>query len=175
MTVTLNVPPRPLTVHDVTALAEADELHCFELTEGNLVVIPPRTLGHQHSASRLGVWLMNHGFPGRTGLFVGLKTTDDDLNGRVPDVAVTKGYVPGETVWIPAENVLLAAEIVSAGSERTDRWFKPLEYAAAGIEHFWRVEPDGTVLRFRLVDGAYAEIGKDPLDALLAGEVPDLD
>ncbi|GAB3872679.1 hypothetical protein GCM10027610_138520 [Dactylosporangium cerinum] len=90
-------------------------------------------------------------------------------------MAVTKGHVADETVWIPAADVLLAVEVVAAGSERIDRWFKPLEYADAGIEHFWRVEPDDMVLRFRLVDGAYTEIGKDPLDALLAGEVPDLD
>ena len=31
-------------------------------------------------------------------------------------------------------------DIVSPGSESTDRVAKPLEYAAAGIAYFWRVE-----------------------------------
>lgn len=63
---------------------------------------------------------------------------------------------------------------MSKGSERTDRWLKPVEYADAGIPHFWRVEPDGTVLRFRLVDGIYAQVAGGRLEDLLAGPVPEL-
>jgi len=65
-------------------------------------------------------------------------------------------------------------EIVSKGSERTDRWLKPVEYAAAGIRRFWRVEPDDTVPQFELADSAYVQVGEATLDALLAGPVPDL-
>ncbi|MDG6104606.1 Uma2 family endonuclease [Dactylosporangium aurantiacum] len=174
MTVVPELPPRPLTLQDVTALAEADELHRFELTEGNLVVMPPHPRRHQIIATRLGVWLLTHGFLDRTTLSTGVRTADDDRNGRTPDIVVAKGDVPPETVWLAAAEVLLAVEVVSPGSERTDRWVKPREYADAGIAHFWRVEPDGTVLRFRLTDGVYTEVGKDPIDALIAGEVPDL-
>jgi Uma2 family endonuclease len=39
--------------------------------------------------------------------------------------------------------VILVAEVVSPGSETTDRVVKPLEYAEAGIAHYWRVEPEG--------------------------------
>ncbi|MEV0127097.1 Uma2 family endonuclease [Dactylosporangium sp. NPDC050688] len=168
------LPPRPLTLGDVTALAEADELHRFELSEGNLVVMPPHAWRHQRVAARLGGLPLTHGFRDRVALSVGVKTADDDLNGRTSDIVVSKGVAPPETVWLAAADVLLAVEIVSPGSERTDRWLKPREYADAGIAHFWRVEPDGTVLRFRLTDGVYAEVGKDPLDALLDGDVPEL-
>jgi len=38
------------------------------------------------------------------------------------------------------ENILLVAEVVSPGSETTDRVFKPEQYAQAGIEFYWRIE-----------------------------------
>lgn len=43
MTATVDLPPRPLTLDDVTRLAEADSSHRFELSEGNLIVMPPGT------------------------------------------------------------------------------------------------------------------------------------
>jgi len=48
-------------------------------------------------------------------------------------------------------------EIVSKGSERLDRWLKPVKYADAGIPLFWRVEPDETVVLFRLDGTRYVE------------------
>lgn len=168
-----NLPLRPLTLQDVTALAAADDRHRYELVEGNLIIMPPATYGHQRISGRLYVWL-DRKYGERVTATPGLKTSNDDLNGRIPDLVVTKGNISLDTVWLPATSVLLAIEIVSPGSERTDRWLKPVEYADTGIAHFWRVEPDGTVLRFRLVDGVYVEVGKEPLETLLAGEVPEL-
>jgi hypothetical protein len=55
-----------------------------------------------------------------------------------------------------------------------DRWLKPVEYAEAGIVRFWRIEPDDTVVQFRLDGGRYVEYGTIALDELLAGGVPDL-
>ncbi|MEV4135321.1 Uma2 family endonuclease [Dactylosporangium sp. NPDC049742] len=170
-----NLPLGPLTLKDVTALAAADDQHRFELAEGNLIVMPPATWRHQEISLLMGAWLLARGFRGRVSVAPGVKTADDNRNGRIPDLAVTKAAAPPDEIWLEAASVLLAVEIVSPGAERTDRWFKPIEYAEAGIEHFWRVEPDDTVLRFQLVDGAYKEIGREPLDTLLDGEVPDLD
>ncbi|WP_232839746.1 MULTISPECIES: Uma2 family endonuclease [Nocardia] len=39
-----------------------------------------------------------------------------------------------------AEDLVLAVEAVSPGSEERDRETKPLKYANAGIPHYWRVE-----------------------------------
>ena len=39
-----------------------------------------------------------------------------------------------------ASEILLAAEVVSLGSERTDRLIKHTEYADAGIPHYWVVD-----------------------------------
>ena len=174
MIATLELPARPLTLDDVAQLAEGDEFHRFELSEGNLVVVPPATWDHQKVCADMAVWLMANGHQGRVNIAVGLQTAGDNLNGRVPDVVVASGPVPGDTVWLPPGLVALAVEIVSKGSERADRWFKPLEYAEVGIPWFWRVEPDETVVRFHLEDGQYVEVGRAALDELLASDVPDL-
>lgn len=174
MTTAADLPARPLTLDDVTRLAEADSRHRFELAEGNLVVMPPGTWRHQEIAGLLFTWFVTHGYRGRVNVAPGVRTAGDDLNGRIPDLVVTTGPVPDDLVWLPAEMVALAVEIVSKGSERTDRWLKPVEYAEAGITRFWRVEPDDNVIQFRLDGNRYTEHDRIVLDALLAGEGPDL-
>jgi Uma2 family endonuclease len=174
MTVAAELPARPLTLDDVTRLAEADSRHRFELSEGNLVVMPPGTWRHQEIGGLLFSWFVTHGYRGRVNIAPGVRTATDDLNGRIPDLVVTTSPVPDETVWLAPETVALAVEIVSKGSERTDRWLKPVEYAEAGIVRFWRIESNNTVVQFRLDGGRYVEYGTLALDDLLAGDVPDL-
>jgi Uma2 family endonuclease len=175
MTVASNLPDRPLTLDDVTRLAEADSNHRFELSEGNLVVMPPGTWRHQEISLLMSAWLLHRGYRGRVNVAPGVRTADDNLNGRIPDLVVTTQSVPDETVWLDPASVALAVEVVSKGSERTDRWLKPIEYAEAGIPLFWRVEPDDIVIQFRLEGGRYAEYGRVALDVLLQGDVPALD
>jgi Uma2 family endonuclease len=174
MTVVSNLPDRPLTLDDVTRLAEADSNHRFELSEGNLVVRPPDAWRHQEISGLLLVWFMTHGYRGRVNVAPGVRTATDNLKGRIPDLVVTNTPIPAETVWLDPSWVALAVEIVSKGSERMDRWLKPVEYADAGIALFWRVEPDDTVVQFRLDGNRYVEYGSIPLEELLAGDVPDL-
>jgi Uma2 family endonuclease len=170
----MEIPLRPLTLDDVTSLAEADHERRFELSDGNLIVKAPETWRHQSLIGQLFAWLLAGGYHGRINHACGVRTATESLNGRVPDLVVTTGPVPDETVWLAPDVVALAVEIVSKGSERTDRWHKPMEYAAAGIRRFWRVEPDDTVVQFELADSTYAQVGETALDALLAGPVPDL-
>ena len=57
---------------------------------------------------------------------------------------------------LTAADVLLAVEILSPGSRRTDRVIKRAEYAATGILHYWIVDLDGPSAEvLTLVDGAY--------------------
>ena len=168
-----SVPARLLTLDDVTRLADGDDIHRYELVDGNLITVPPANVRHQGISLDLAIWLHGRGYGRRVVLTPGVRTADDNLNGRIPDLVVTTEPVNGETVWLAPELVMLAIEIVSKGSERTDRWFKPLEYARAGIPWFWRVEPDDMVVQFRLVDDQYLEQDRVPLVNLLAGDVPD--
>jgi Uma2 family endonuclease len=174
VTVAADLPARPLTLDDVTRIAEADNNHRFELSEGNLLVMPPVTWRHQEISLLMSAWFLAHGYRGRVNVAPGVRTATDDLNGRIPDLVVTTGPVPDDTVWLEPATVALAVEIVSKGSERMDRWLKPVEYAEAGIALFWRVEPDDIVVQFRLDGKRYAEYGSIRLDDLLAGPVPDL-
>src|SRR5262245_30548856 len=174
MTVTADLPARPLTLDDVTRIAEADNNHRFELSEGNLVVMPPGTWRHQEISLLMSAWLLAHGYKGRVNVAPGVRTAPDNLNGRIPDLVVTTGPIPDDTVWLAPELVALAVEIVSKGSERADRWTKHVEYAEAGIARYWRVEPDGTVLQLVLRGGRYIQHGSIALDELLAGDAPDL-
>jgi Uma2 family endonuclease len=173
MTVAAGLPARPLTLDDVTHLAETDSRHRFELTEGNLVVMPPGTWRHQEISGLLFAWFVTHGYRGRVNIAPGVRTAADEHNGRILDLVVTTGPVPDDIVWLAPDMVALAVEIVSKGSERSDRWLKPVEYAEAGIVRFWRVEPDDTVVQFHLDGRRYVERATVVLDDLLAG-VPDL-
>lgn len=79
---------------------------------------------------------------------------------RVPDLVVVPSDGPEERV--PAEEVLLAVEIVSPGTRKVDRQFKKLEYAEAGIPHYWVVDveppvPSITVYGLGAGGGGYAE------------------
>jgi Uma2 family endonuclease len=53
---------------------------------------------------------------------------------------------------MPTTGLLLVVEVISPGSESTDRVAKVNEYAAAGIPQYWMVAPDpvNTVTIFQL-------------------------
>jgi Uma2 family endonuclease len=69
------------------------------------------------------------------------------LHYRIPDiVVVTKdAFARNAGSYLPPEEVLLAVEVVSPGTEQQDRETKPNEYAKTGIPNFWRVETDPTI------------------------------
>jgi Uma2 family endonuclease len=171
--VTTEVPSRPLTLDDVTRIAEADPDHRFELSEGNLLIMPPGTWRHQKISGLLFAWFLTR-YPDQVNVAPGVRTAADNLNGRIPDLVVTTEPIADEIVWLPADKVALAVEIVSKGSERMDRWLKPVEYAEVHLPLFWRVELDDTVAQFRLDGSRYVEYGSVPLTDLLAGDVPDV-
>jgi len=86
-----------------------------------------------------------------------------DVHRRRPDVVVVRATALDVERWHlePAE-VLVALEVVSQGSETTDRKHKLLEYADADIGHYWRVEtaPEITIHTYRLGESsAYLETG----------------
>ena len=80
---------------------------------------------------------------------------------RRPDVVVlsVENYGDGDR-RLDAADVLLVVEVVSPGSERTDRVVKPAEYARAGIAHYWLVELGDpfSLTAFELVDDVYKHV-----------------
>jgi Uma2 family endonuclease len=141
------------TVDDLDALP--DDGVRRELIDGALHVSPSPTSVHQVIAAYLTVAL-DQACPGH--LFVS-QSNDVELSPVrlfIPDVLVTTFEAARRRAGrFAADEVVLAAEIVSPGSQSIDRVLKPALYAKAGIPHYWLIETDGdlTVHTYRL-DGA---------------------
>ncbi|TWF97245.1 Uma2 family endonuclease [Kitasatospora viridis] len=88
-----------------------------------------------------------------------LRLQDVPLNNRCPDTVVYRADTIDIMPCRP-EHVLLVVEVVSPGSETTDRVTKPVQYAQAGIRHYWRVEratdPEPEVFTYELDPGTGA-------------------
>ncbi|MGW7287258.1 Uma2 family endonuclease [Streptomyces sp. NPDC054847] len=72
-----------------------------------------------------------------------VRLQDVPLSNRRPDVTVYRADAIDITPARP-EHVLLVVEVVSPGSETTDRVVKTDQYARAGIPFYWRVEQAAT-------------------------------
>ncbi|MEW1718627.1 Uma2 family endonuclease [Streptomyces sp. NPDC093109] len=68
-----------------------------------------------------------------------VRLQDVPLTNRRPDVVVYRADTIDITPTRP-EHVLLVVEVVSPGSETTDRVVKVDQYARAGIAFYWRIE-----------------------------------
>jgi Uma2 family endonuclease len=169
--------PAHLTLDDVAAMAAADEHHRYELSaEGGLLVVPPADPEHALIVARLFAWFLANGFgPEEVVVDCGV----DVGGGRVPDLSVWASGMPprrGRSSYAGIDGLILAVEVVSAGSEAVDRLVKKVEYAKAGIPRYWLVERDAanSVIRWELAGGGeyvQAPSGPRPL-AWLLGTVP---
>jgi len=147
----LPLPPQrlPLTVADYVALGEDPEGVRYELQDGNLVMAASPFPRHQRCLLRLGGQLEAQ-LPDDLDVFpdvdVDLRLVPATQPGTVrrPDLVVVSraGFERREREGgvLRAPEVVLAVEIVSPGSERTDHTVKHLEYADAGIPHYWVVD-----------------------------------
>jgi len=116
----------------------------IEIVDGMVVVVPSASILHNRLSRIItnaldavggSAWNADYDFD--------VRLQDVPLTNRRPDVVV---YRAEAISIVPArpENVLLVVEIVSPGSESTDRIFKPQQYARAGVAHYWRVEQPST-------------------------------
>jgi Uma2 family endonuclease len=141
--------PLPLTVAEYVALGEDPDGVRYELQEGALVMAASPIPEHQRCTLRLGARL-EAALPADLDVFpdvdIDLELTAPGRPGTVrrPDLAVVtrSGFTrrQREGGVLRASEVVLAVEIVSPGSERTDHTIKHLEYADAGIPHYWVVD-----------------------------------
>src|SRR5215467_6669032 len=112
----------------------------IEIVDGMVVVSPSASKRHNRLARILANALDAAAGPDwNADTDFDVRLQDVPLTNRRPDVVVYRA----DTIDIsptPPEHVLLVVEIVSPGSETTDRVVKVGQYAKAGIAFYWRVE-----------------------------------
>jgi len=124
----------------------AEQCAGIEIVDGMVIVSPAASKRHNRLIKVLAVALEAAGRPDWNADFdFDVRLQDVPLANRRPDVVVYRADTLDITPTRP-EHVLLVVEVVSPGSETTDRFVKPGEYARAGITYYWRVEqPAGGV------------------------------
>ncbi|NGY57352.1 Uma2 family endonuclease [Lentzea sp. NEAU-D13] len=151
-----------MSLNEWDAMPE-DMCRRHELVDGVLQVIASPFPRHQRAATKLA-YCLDEQLPDHltavidvdVALKSGMRATV-----RRPDVVVlsVENYGDGDR-HLDAADVLLVVEVVSPGSERTDRVVKPAEYARAGIAHYWLVELGDpfSLTAFELVDDVYKHV-----------------
>lgn len=134
----LSLPQEGITAEQYDRMP-VEDCRNIEIVDGSIVVSPAATPRHNEIAMELGHALKRAApVPWRATLDSDLRISQVPLTNRRPDVIVYRGD-PSARPILP-ENALLVVEVMSPGSLSTDRIAKPVEYAAAGIPHYWRVE-----------------------------------
>lgn len=142
-------------------LADADlphEADRYEVVDGCLVQRPPdMTVAHDFLRFNLALWLdprLPTGWRAQCELAVRLGT-----DGRRADFGVVRDGVATRRrqVGYDPDDIALLGEVVSPSSRKTDRLFKPAEYAEAGVSAYWRVEfePEPLIVVHSLVGARY--------------------
>lgn len=138
-------PDHLLTVEEFAALPE-DNSRRYELQEGLLIVSPRATSLHQQVALHLQMSLYGQLPDGwRVAADMELVVTEPGFMAgvRVPDVVIAPAdVVKANLSRFTADQILVAVEIISPGSRRTDTVVKPVEYANAGIPYYWVIDMD---------------------------------
>ena len=142
-----------------------DDGNRYEVIVGKLTVSPPPKVKHQEISTNLGWQLTTwakHSGAGKVftaPVAVVLSTTGSYL---VPDLI----FIAKDRLSIIATaNVLgapdLVVEILSPSSPRADWVDKKAAYLAAGVPHYWVIDPQGqTLTAFRLMEGEYRLEGR---------------
>jgi Uma2 family endonuclease len=139
----------PQWMHAQITAAEYDswsEEQCagIEIVDGMVVVSPSASKRHNRLARILANALDAAAGPDwNADTDFDVRLQDVPLTNRRPDVVVYRADTIDITPTRP-EHVLLLAEIVSPGSETTDRIVKFEQYARSGIPFYWRVELTAT-------------------------------
>jgi len=126
-----------------------DDGNRYEVVDGELLVTPAPARPHQWVVGAIHVELEL--YARAQGRFVVMLSPSDvelDRYGLVqPDVFV-EGLVDGRPAgeWNAGAPLLLAVEVLSPSTARTDRTTKRRRYQRAGIPEYWIVDPDARVI-----------------------------
>jgi Uma2 family endonuclease len=141
-----------------------DDGNRYEVIDGELYVTPPPSWMHQYGLGNLylclGSWIKGHGLgkivPAPTGVVLSPDT------GVEPDLV----YVSREREDIISARGVesapdLVVEVLSPSTRATDRGRKMRRYAAAGIPHYWILDPRARALEpYRLTAQGYEMMGR---------------
>lgn len=129
----------PITAAEYDSWSE-EQCAGIEVVDGMVVVMPSASKRHNRLARFLANALDEAAGPDwNADTDFDVRLQDVPLTNRRPDVVVYRADTIDVTPTRP-DHVLLVAEIVSPGSETTDRIVKRDQYAVAGIRFYWRVE-----------------------------------
>ncbi|MXP19790.1 Uma2 family endonuclease [Gordonia sp. HNM0687] len=143
-----------LSLDEWWALGEDQEVR-VELQEGVRIVSPRPRPAHARVVLSLATQLSGQ-LPAGLEVLIEVDVVIDPhtpATVRVPDLIVRRRSAV--EFPITADQVVLAIEVMSPGSRRTDRVTKSSEYAEAGIPHYWIVDEDGVVTALDLTSGGY--------------------
>jgi Uma2 family endonuclease len=140
----------------------------LELVDGEIIVSPSPIPRHSYTIVALGAILKTHVDQFDSGeLLMDVDTIFGEHDVRRPDLLFFKKsrrhLITDEAIEGPPD---LAVEVLSPGSERTDRRDKFNQYAAGGVKHYWIVDPklctiEAYVLRKREYVGRVRGSGSD--------------
>jgi Uma2 family endonuclease len=139
----------PFTVADLEGMP--DDGRFYELSHGALVVTPAPALRHQRIATGLVRLLDRHLQEGQDLLMEAELELGEDTVKRPDVMVVDRSAVEGQRYrGTPA----LVIEVASPSTAMLDRTEKRAAYAAAGISHYWLVDPQTeTITVLLLGDG----------------------
>ena len=156
----LETQPIPITARQYDELPH-ELRRRVEVVGGYVLVSPSPTPFHQRVSGNL-FYSLRQQRPADVECLttVDVRLADSPLCIRVPDILLVTTRRSVRSAMRP-EHVTLAIEIVSPSTAWIDRFHKPVEYANAGIPHYWRVEeePDDTVALHVFRQGQYDSAG----------------
>lgn len=159
---------RPLTRADLDALP--DDGHRYELIDGVLIVTPAPSPRHQEISGNLYMALRQ---AAPSDLAVRFAPLDVALGDDVmePDLLVARqiDFTERDLPVAP----LLAVEVLSPSTRRTDLTLKRSRFEEAGVASYWVVDPTAlTLTAWELRDGRYVEVADVTGDETFEAELP---
>ena len=135
----------------------------YEVVDGELYVTPPPREPHQRASTNLVGYIWQYVHQRRLGTVYSAPfgVVLDEDNGVQPDIVYVSRERQGMIVERGIEGAPdLVVEVLSRSTEARDRGIKMKRYAAAGIPHYWIVDPRVRALEaYRLDAQGYALTG----------------
>jgi Uma2 family endonuclease len=171
----------PLTVAKYAALPEYPD-HDYELQDGHVIMSAKPIPDHQHAVFELGVQLRSQ-VPEHLKLLlevdVDMELVPPTQPGtvRAPDLVVVTHEaflrVRREGGFLRAAECVLAIEVHSTTTRRTDQVIKHGEYADAGIGHYWMVDLlGGPALTACHLGGPFEYVDEPPVTGTFTTQHP---